>query len=181
MTIATIYTRASIGIDAPLITVEVHLSNGLPALNLVGLPEAAVKESKDRVRSALINCGLTFPNKRITINLAPADLPKDGSRFDLPIAIAILAASEQIPTSSLLNYEFIGELALAGEIRGVNGAIPAALAAKKERRILILSQENEGEVALLETDNILITTCTGSHCLPTPWRTSLITQTDSHR
>ena len=99
MTIATIYTRASIGIDAPLITVEVHLSNGLPALNLVGLPEAAVKESKDRVRSALINCGLTFPNKRITINLAPADLPKDGSRFDLPIAIAILAASEQIPTS----------------------------------------------------------------------------------
>lgn len=159
MTIATIYTRASIGIDAPLITVEVHLSNGLPALNLVGLPEAAVKESKDRVRSALINCGLTFPNKRITINLAPADLPKDGSRFDLPIAIAILAASEQIPTSSLLNYEFIGELALAGEIRGVNGAIPAALAAKKERRIFILSQENEGEVALLETDNILITTC----------------------
>lgn len=157
MTIATIYTRASIGIDAPLITVEVHLSNGLPALNLVGLPEATVKESKDRVRSALINCGLTFPNKRITINLAPADLPKEGSRFDLPIAIAILAASEQIPTSSLLNYEFIGELALAGEIRGVNGAIPAALAAKKAKRTLVLAQDNEREVALLKTENILIT------------------------
>lgn len=97
MSLAVVYSRASLGIDAPLVSVEVHLSNGLPAFNIVGLPEASVKESRDRVRSALINGNFEFPAKRITVNLAPADLPKEGGRFDLAIALGILAASGQIP------------------------------------------------------------------------------------
>lgn len=105
MSLSLAYTRAAIGIEAPLVLVEVHLSNGLPALSLVGLPETTVKEARDRVRSAIINCGFTFPAKRITVNLAPADLPKEGGRYDLPIAIAILAASEQIPAEKLGQYE----------------------------------------------------------------------------
>ena len=104
MSLAIIYTRASIGIQAPQINVEVHISNGLPGFVLVGLPEATVKESKDRVKSAIINSGFTFPAKKITVNLSPADLPKEGSRFDLPIAIAILAATEQIPMDHLAKY-----------------------------------------------------------------------------
>ena len=121
MSLAIVHTRARFGIDAPAVTVEVHLSNGLPCLSIVGLPETAVKESKDRVRSALINSQFEFPARRITINLAPADLPKDGGRFDLAIAIGILAASGQIPDSILEGVEFIGELALTGELRGVSG------------------------------------------------------------
>ena len=101
MSLALVYTRAALGLNAPLVTVEVHLSNGLPALAIVGLPEAAVRESKDRVRSALINAGFEFPQRRLTINLAPADLPKEGGRFDLPIALGILAASGQISVESL--------------------------------------------------------------------------------
>ena len=97
MNLACIYSRARVGLDSPLVTVEVHLANGLPAFNIVGLPETSVRESKDRVRSAILNCGYEFPAKRITINLAPADLPKEGGRFDLPIAIGILVASEQLP------------------------------------------------------------------------------------
>jgi len=149
MSLAIIYTRAAIGIQAPKVTVEVHISNGLPGFTLVGLPEISVKEAKDRVRSALINSGFTFPAKRITVSLAPADLPKEGGRFDLPIALAILAASEQIPIESLKQYEFIGELALSGELRAITGSIPAALAAKKDDRILILPHENQDEVALI--------------------------------
>lgn len=149
MSLATIHTRAAIGIQAPPVTVEVHLSNGLPGFTLVGLPETTVKEAKDRVRSALINSGFNFPAKRITVSLAPADLPKEGGRFDLPIALAILAASDQIPTDHLSSYEFIGELALSGELRKINGAIPVALAAKKAKRELIISAENENEVSLI--------------------------------
>ena len=110
MSLAVVYSRASLGVDAPLVSVEVHLSNGLPAFNIVGLPEASVKESRDRVRSALINGNFEFPAKRITVNLAPADLPKEGGRFDLAIALGILAASEQIPDNLLADYEFLGEL-----------------------------------------------------------------------
>ena len=106
MSLAVVYSRASLGIDAPLVSVEVHLSNGLPAFNMVGLPEASVKESRDRVRSALINGNFEFPAKRITVNLAPADLPKEGGRFDLAIALGILAASGQIPDQLLAEYEF---------------------------------------------------------------------------
>jgi magnesium chelatase family protein len=104
MSLSKVLTRAALGIQAPLVTVEVHISNGLPALTLVGLPETTVKEARERVRSAIINSGFTFPAKRVTINLAPADLPKEGGRYDLPIAIAILAASEQLPDAKLGQY-----------------------------------------------------------------------------
>ncbi|BET98507.1 YifB family Mg chelatase-like AAA ATPase [Xenorhabdus taiwanensis] len=156
MALAVIHTRATIGIDSPIVTIEAHISNGLPGLTLVGLPETTVKEARDRVRSALINSGFTYPPKRITVNLAPADLPKEGGRYDLPIAIAILAASEQITTDKLHNYEFLGELALSGEIRQVMGAIPAALSAKKAGRQLILSSENQAELAILSQNETLI-------------------------
>ena len=116
MSLAVVYSRAQTGIDAPLITVEVHLANGLPTLSLVGLPETVVRESKDRVRAALLNARFEFPVKRITISLAPANLPKGGSRFDLAIALGILAASKQIPKNWLEQYEFIGDVAHHQEI-----------------------------------------------------------------
>lgn len=156
MSLSVAYTRAAIGITAPLVSVEVHLSNGLPALSLVGLPETTVKEARDRVRSAIINCGFTFPAKRITVNLAPADLPKEGGRYDLPIAIAILAASEQIPADKLAQFEFLGELALTGALRGVQGAIPAALAATQAQRQLILSTDNLNDVGLIQNGESLL-------------------------
>ena len=149
MSLATIHTRAAVGIHAPAVTVEVHLANGLPALNIVGLPEAAVKESKDRVRAALQNAQFEFPARRITVNLAPADLPKDGGRFDLPIALGILAASGQIPADKLDHYEFIGELALSGELRPIRGALPVALQAKRAGRTLVLPEGNGAEAALI--------------------------------
>ncbi len=114
MELATLYTRALNGINAVNVTVEVHLSNGLPAFSIVGLPEAAVRESKDRVRAAIINSNFEFPARKITVNLAPADLPKEGGRYDLPIALGILAASGQIDKAKLDQYEFHGELALSG-------------------------------------------------------------------
>lgn len=130
MSFAKVHTRSVIGLNAPQVEVEVHLSQGLPALTIVGLPEAAVRESKDRVRSALINSGFEFPNRRLTINLAPADLPKDGSRLDLPIALGILAASGQIDDRVLDGFEFIGELALNGDLRAITGALSVARAIK---------------------------------------------------
>lgn len=156
MSLSVVYTRAAIGVKAPLISVEVHLSNGLPGLTLVGLPETTVKEARDRVRSAIINSGYTFPAKKITINLAPADLPKEGGRYDLPIAIALLAASEQLNTSRLGSYEFIGELALTGALRGVPGAISGALEAIRAGREIILANENSAEVSLIAEKGCLI-------------------------
>ncbi len=153
MSLATIHTRATLGIQAPPVTVEVHISNGLPGLILVGLPETTVKEARDRVRSALINSGFTFPAKRITVSLAPADLPKEGGRYDLPIALAILAASEQIPADKLTHYEFLGELALSGALRRVSGAIPAALASSQVQRQLILPTANSHEIGLIPQGN----------------------------
>ena len=126
MSLAIVHSRAQVGIEAPAVTVEAHLANGLPSLALVGLPEAAVKESKDRVRSAILNCGFDFPARRITLNLAPADLPKDGGRFDLAIALGILAASGQVPAAALANLECLGELALSGALRPIQGVLPAA-------------------------------------------------------
>ncbi|MES9939765.1 MAG: YifB family Mg chelatase-like AAA ATPase [Candidatus Thiodiazotropha sp. 6PLUC7] len=149
MSLAILYSRAQEGIRSPLVTVEVHLANGLPALSIVGLPEMAVRESKDRVRGALINSQFEFPARRITINLAPADLPKEGGRFDLPIALGILAASGQIPKQSLDDYEFAGELALSGELRRVHGILPAALAARDANRSLIVSEQNAPEATLV--------------------------------
>jgi len=132
MSFAQVYTRSVVGLHAPQVIIEVHLSQGLPALTIVGLPAAAVRESKDRVRSAIINLGFQFPNRRLTINLAPADLPKDGARLDLPIAIGILAASGQLEPETLLGFEFIGELALNGELRQVSGSLAVARAMKAE-------------------------------------------------
>lgn len=138
MSLATVHSRAQIGINAPPVTIEVHLSNGLPGLSIVGLADTEVKESKDRVRAALLNSRFDFPARRITINLAPADLPKEGSRFDLPIAIGILAASGQIPPEKLTQFEFIGELALSGELRPVKGVLPAAVQCRDTNRTLVL-------------------------------------------
>ncbi|HET19182.1 MAG TPA: ATP-dependent protease, partial [Chromatiales bacterium] len=130
MSLAIVHSRAQAGIEAPPVTVEVHLSGGLPALSIVGLPETAVKESKDRVRAALMNAGFEFPARRITVNLAPAELPKAGGRFDLPIALGILAASGQVPKAPLASHELVGELALTGELRPVRGTLPVALGAR---------------------------------------------------
>ena len=156
MSLSVVYTRAALGVQAPLISVEVHLSNGLPGLTLVGLPETTVKEARDRVRSAIINSGYTFPAKKITINLAPADLPKEGGRYDLPIAIALLAASEQLNAPHLSTYEFVGELALTGALRGVPGAISGALAALRAGRQIIVATENSSEISLIEEKGCLI-------------------------
>lgn len=154
MSLAVAYSRGRSGIKAPLVTVEVHISNGLPALNLVGLPETAVKESKDRVRGAIINSHFEFPMQRITINLAPADVPKEGGRFDLPIALGILAASGQIPKMELAKYECIGELSLGGELRSVNGVLPVALQARDAQRALFLPQENGQEAGLVQNSEL---------------------------
>ncbi|RBD77218.1 ATP-dependent protease, partial [Xanthomonas oryzae pv. oryzae] len=129
MSLALVHSRARVGVHAPEVRVEVHLSGGLPSTQMVGLPEAAVRESRERVRAALLCAQFEFPARRITINLAPADLPKEGGRFDLPIALGILAASGQIDRQALGDYEFLGELALTGELRGIDGVLPAALAA----------------------------------------------------
>ena len=150
MNLAIVYSRTNDGIDAPLVTVEVHLGNGLPGFSIVGLPEMAVKESKDRVRAAIINSRFEFPAKRITVNLAPADIPKDGGRFDLPIALGILAASGQISEKALSHYEFIGELALGGELRAVKGVLPTAYAARQAGRDLFIPSENANEAALIK-------------------------------
>ncbi len=149
MSLAVVHSRAQIGIDAPPVTVEVHLAAGLPSLSIVGLPEAAVKESKDRVRAALLNARYEFPARRITINLAPADLPKEGGRFDLPIALGILAASGQIPAKELDHYEFVGELALTGKLRPILGALTVALKARDSGRALLLPAPNAAEAALV--------------------------------
>ena len=141
MSFAQVYTRSVVGLHAPKVIIEVHLSQGLPALTIVGLPEAAVRESKDRVRSAILNSGFQFPNRRLTINLAPADLPKDGARLDLPIAIGILAASGQLAPEVLSGFEFIGELALNGELRQVTGSLAVARAIKAEGLALKMSQQ----------------------------------------
>jgi len=153
MSLAVVYSRAKVGVEAPLVTVEVHLSNGLPTFSIVGLPEASVRESRDRVRSALINAGFEFPAKRIIVNLAPADLPKEGGRFDLAIAIAILSASEQVPSERIDKFEFYGELALSGELRGILGVLPAALAANKLNRYIVVPSQNQFELALLSEPN----------------------------
>jgi magnesium chelatase family protein len=141
--------------QAPLVSVEVHLSNGLPSLSIVGLPETAVKESKDRVRSALLNSQFDFPARRITINLAPADLPKEGGRFDLPIALGILAASGQLPSDELRDHEFAGELALSGELRGVQGILPMTVQAQAAGRVLVVPLENTAEATLVRNARVL--------------------------
>lgn len=155
MSFAKIFTRSVVGLHAPSVLVEVHLSQGMPSLTIVGLPEAAVRESKDRVRSALINSDYDFPSRRLTINLAPADLPKDGSRLDLPIAMGILAASGQVDDSVLDGFEFVGELALNGDLRPISGALSIARAVKTTGRTLILPKENAEEAARVAGISVL--------------------------
>ena len=149
MSFAKIYTRGLLGLHAPLIEVEVHVSSGMPSLTIVGLPEAAVRESKDRVRSAILNSGFQFPTKRLTINLAPADLPKDGSRLDLPIALGILVASGQLPENCTDDLEFIGELALDGQLRPVTGILSIAIACQHDQHQLMLPGPNAQEACQL--------------------------------
>jgi len=144
-----------VGIQALPVTIEVHMTNGLPRLSIVGLPETAVKESQDRVRSALLNSQFEFPLQRITINLAPADLPKEGGRFDLAIALGILAASRQIPLSELEQYEFLGELALGGEVRPISGVLPAALEIRKDHRKMVIPVQNLEEAVMVSNLPIL--------------------------
>ena len=149
MTVAVVYSRALTGMHAPLVTVEVHLANGLPAFNLVGLPETEVKESRERVRAALQNAQFGFPARRITVNLAPAELPKESGRFDLPIAIGILVATGQLPGNRLHEYEFAGELALTGELRPIRGALAMTLRASGDGRAFILPAASAMEAALV--------------------------------
>lgn len=149
MSLACIASCASLGLDAPPVTVEVHLSGGLPGMTVVGLPETVVRESRDRVRSALLNSGFTLPPQRITINLAPADLPKAGGRYDLPIALGILVASGQLPAHALDGIACLGELALSGSLRPVPGALSAALACQRRGMQLLLPDANAGIAAVL--------------------------------
>ncbi|MEC5216020.1 magnesium chelatase family protein [Actimicrobium sp. GrIS 1.19] len=156
MTLAVLKSRALAGMQAPEVTVEVHLANGLPNFTIVGLPETEVKESKDRVRAALQNARFEFPARRITVNLAPADLPKESGRFDLPIALGILAASEQMPAGELDKYEFAGELSLSGELRPIRGALAMTFAMHSDgdlsgrQRGFILPRANADEAALVK-------------------------------
>ena len=174
MNLALVHSRARTGVRAPEVRVEVHLGGGLPTMSIVGLPEAAVREAKDRVRAAMQCAQFEFPQRRITVNLAPADLPKGGGRFDLPIALGILAASGQIPLQALGEYEFLGELGLTGELRVVDGVLPAALAAADAGRKLIVPAGNGAEAALASqveayTARTLLEVCamlSGSKTLP---------------
>lgn len=156
MAIAAVTTRACNGVDAPIVSVEVHLSKGLPSFNLVGLPETSVKEAKERVRSALINAGFEFPMCRITVNLAPADLPKQGGRYDLPIAVGILAASNQIPLASIQQYEFTGELALSGHIRPCQAILPAIISARQQNQAIVIPLDNRPQAELVGFDKVFL-------------------------
>lgn len=158
MSLSILKSRALAGMEAPEVTVEVHIANGLPAFTIVGLPETEVKEAKDRVRAAIQNAHFDMPAKRITVNLAPADLPKESGRFDLPIALGILAASNQIQSDQIDRFEFAGELSLSGELRPIKGALAMAWAihqAQQEPRAFILPQANADEAAFIKGQTIL--------------------------
>ncbi|HEY0310237.1 MAG TPA: magnesium chelatase domain-containing protein, partial [Luteimonas sp.] len=166
MGLAIVHSRARAGVRAPAVRVEVHLGGGLPKMSIVGLPEAAVRESKERVRAAIQCAQLEFPARRITVNLAPADLRKEGGRFDLAIALGILAASGQLPVAALRDVEVRGELALTGELRAVDGVLPAALAATQAGRGLVGPEANGAEAALARglvawTAHTLLEVCAG--------------------
>lgn len=155
MALAIAHSRGLDGLNAPPVIVEAHLSSGLPSFALVGLPDTEVKEARDRVRAAIVNSGFEFPSKRITVNLAPADLPKESGRFDLPIALGILAASGQLPAATLASYEFAGELSLSGELRPIRGALAMALQTQEQGKTFILPEESAREAALTGSARIL--------------------------
>jgi magnesium chelatase family protein len=156
MDVGIVYSRAPAGMAAPLVRVEVHLGTGIPTFALVGLPEAVVRESKQRVRAAIETAGYEFPPARITVNLSPADLPKEGGRFDLPIAIGILAAARHIPADALVQREFYGELSLSGELRETPKLLPALLAGAREGSELILPTANSLEAAMVSNARVLL-------------------------
>ena len=153
--LAVVFGRARLGVEAPLVTVEVHLTGGLPRWTIVGLPAAAVRESKDRVRGALMNSHFTLPEGHITVNLAPADLPKEGGRFDLPIAVGILAASRQLAKIALPEHEFVAELALTGALRRTGSVLPGAIAARDAGRALVVARADADEAALARDAKVL--------------------------
>ena len=155
MALAIAHSRGLDGLNAPPVTVEAHLASGLPSFTLVGLPDTEVKEARDRVRAAIINSGFEFPAKRITVNLAPADLPKESGRFDLPIALGILAASGRIPGKHLADFEFAGELSLSGELRPIRGALAMALQTAGHGKHFILPEASAREAALIGSNEIL--------------------------
>jgi magnesium chelatase family protein len=144
---STVVSRAPVGLAAPLVRVEVHLGCGLPAFALVGLPETVVRESRERVRAAILTSGYEFPSGRITVNLSPADLPKAGGRFDLPIAIGILEASGQLPRRAARGRELYGELALSGELRCTSQLLPALIAGARTAHELIVPAANDWEAS----------------------------------
>ncbi len=155
MSLAVLRSRALAGMHAPEVTVEVHLAGGLPSFTIVGLPETEVKEAKDRVRAAIQNARFEFPARRITVNLAPADLPKESGRFDLAIALGLLAASGQIPGNRLDAYEFAGELSLTGALRPIRGSLAMTLSAGRAGRAFILPRASAAEAALAGVGVIL--------------------------
>lgn len=150
MALAVLHSRALFGMHAPPVTVEVHLANGLPSFTIVGLPETEVKEARDRVRAALQNARFEFPARHVTVNLAPADLPKESGRFDLPIALGILVATGELSPERLADYEFVGELALAGDLRPVRGALAMSIGAQRVGRAFVVPKENAAEAALVD-------------------------------
>ncbi len=156
MSLAVTLSRAQEGVAAPQVMVEVHLSGGLPGTNIVGLPEAAVREARDRVRVAIQNTAFSYPDRKVTVNLAPAELPKDGGRFDLAIALGILAAGGQVPREKLDDCEFLGELALSGAIRGVSGVLPALLRARARGRRVVVPRANAAEAALVSDVDVMV-------------------------
>lgn len=164
MSLAVAYSRAQQGVTAPQVTVEVHLAGGLPGTSIIGLPELAVREARDRVRVAIHNAQFDFPQRRITVHLAPAELPKDGGRFDLAIALGILAAGGQVPKDAMARCEFLGELALSGALRPVTGVLPALLRAREQQRRLIIPEGNAGEAALVPDADVRVATSLSEVC-----------------
>ena len=164
MGLAVVASRASVGLEAPEVAVEVYTSGGLPATNIVGLPDTAVRESRDRVRAAIEQCGFSFPQVRITVNLAPADLPKDGGRFDLPIALGILLASGALDGGRLAGCELVGELALDGSLRPVSGALGTSVAAGRAGRTLVVPRSSADEAALAKGTEVLAADHLGKVC-----------------
>ncbi len=173
MSLAVVRSRALAGVQSLPVLVEAHLTGGLPSLSIVGMPETTVREAKDRVRAAILNSGFEFPERRITINLAPADLPKAGGRFDLPIALGVLAASGQLPADCLETLEFVGELALGGELRSVGGILPTSVAVAASGHGLVVPVANAVEAALVEAASIYAFDSLISLCNALPKRASM--------
>ena len=174
MSLAVTLSRAQEGVAAPQVVVEVHLSGGLPSTSIVGLPEAAVREARDRVRVAIQNTAFEYPNRRITVNLAPAELPKDGGRFDLAIALGILAAGSQVPRAKLADCEFLGELALSGELRAVPGILPALIRARRSGRRIVVPRANAAEAALIGEADVLLADSLAEVCAWLSGHTELV-------